>query len=567
MMKRMWRGLIIIFFCITMTLSDRNVIRLNACIIPDPHPVENLLHNEFANDDRGTWYLGATPNEGNSNHPVVFVQGLQGKASDWWRGIEYYGVNDMYRIAYNSGYRTAFVQLLDKKKGPLTQWENGKLLAQMLERISAHFGGEKVNIVAHSKGGVDTQVAVTHYNAHRFVDKIITIASPHHGSHLANLLYSWYGKWLSSVVGARGKGTYELQTGNMEHFRRAMDLHPNIVKNTYYTASGTSWGPMPSILWCGGLYLSQYGENDGLVIEKSTRLPYAKHLFKEAGFDHALLQKGSAIWDKIEPVLNEGEPVNIYEPLLRTLSRAWASTHIENPPTSAVPKENDQFISGGELIEGEVQEKEIFVDRSEQALFTIYSKWNDLDVSLRSPSGVLYRKDSGQYMSSEGVGVFSGSLVQSFRILAPEVGKWKVQLKSAHKDAYLVTTSFIGNHSYSVNLPSVVKEEGAPLQIQVSEAEKVNSDMNVDLKIIGPDQRQETRQLKITKSVKDVVLQDQKQQRELLTVSQLGKSKFLRGAIHLGKKRGLYNVVFIIKKKTGREVVERMVSRSVYVNK
>lgn len=192
-MKRTWKALVILFFSVVLTLSNRDVIQGNSEVIPNPKPVENILHTEFKPHDRGTWYLGAVPPGAKREvHPIVFVQGLKGSAFEWWGKTDYYGANDMYKLAYKHGYRTAFVQLFDKTKGPLDQWNNGELLARLLEKISAHFGGEKVNIIAHSKGGVDVQVAAAYYGAHRFVDKIITIASPHHGSHLANLFCSWY---------------------------------------------------------------------------------------------------------------------------------------------------------------------------------------------------------------------------------------------------------------------------------------------------------------------------------------------------------------------------------------
>ena len=57
----------------------------------------------------GAIYYGATPPGGGENKPVlVFVQGLHGQASTRWTNG-----NDMYSDAYNAGYRTAFVDLID----------------------------------------------------------------------------------------------------------------------------------------------------------------------------------------------------------------------------------------------------------------------------------------------------------------------------------------------------------------------------------------------------------------------------------------------------------------------
>jgi len=191
----------------------------------------------------GTWYLGDTPpNVDDSKPPIVFVQGLRGSAESWWGETSYHGPNDMYAKAYDNGYRTAFVELYDSGGEGASMWDNGQLLADLLTQIRQHFG-EPVNIVAHSKGGIDSQAALIHYGAWPHVGRVVTLGSPHRGSHLADLAYSWWAGWLAELLGARDEGTEVLQTGYMEYFRSVTDGHENAGKNAYYTAAGTSWGP------------------------------------------------------------------------------------------------------------------------------------------------------------------------------------------------------------------------------------------------------------------------------------------------------------------------------------
>lgn len=121
----------------------------------------------------GDWFLGGIPPNLDTNKPpIVFVQGKNGSSTSWYGETEYHGVNDMYTKAYEAGYQTVFVQLHDSAgNGSVSQYANGRLLAQMLSEISNHFGGEKVNIIAHSKGGPDTQAALVHYGAHQYVGR------------------------------------------------------------------------------------------------------------------------------------------------------------------------------------------------------------------------------------------------------------------------------------------------------------------------------------------------------------------------------------------------------------
>lgn len=58
-----------------------------------------------------------------------------------------------------------------------------KLIDQLMERIPY----EKVNIVAHSMGGLDIRYALSKHNISDNVASLTTVATPHHGSSLAEL--------------------------------------------------------------------------------------------------------------------------------------------------------------------------------------------------------------------------------------------------------------------------------------------------------------------------------------------------------------------------------------------
>ncbi|MDQ7863852.1 hypothetical protein RCO48_30615 [Peribacillus frigoritolerans] len=87
----------------------------------------------------------------------MFVQGKNGSSTSWYGETEYHGVNDMYTKAYEAGYQTVFVQLHDSAgNGSVSQYANGRLLAQMLSEISNHFGGEKSKYYSSQQRGAQT---------------------------------------------------------------------------------------------------------------------------------------------------------------------------------------------------------------------------------------------------------------------------------------------------------------------------------------------------------------------------------------------------------------------------
>ncbi|MBN6205386.1 hypothetical protein JYK21_02890, partial [Ralstonia pickettii] len=208
-------------------------------------------------ENPGEWYRGATPDNLRPDAPVLlFVPGLNNIAQIFWED------NNMYQTAHDAGYQTAFLQLYDAGGESADMWNNGSLLASKISEISNYYNGKDITIIAYSKGGVDTQTALTYYGASQYVDNVITLSSPHHGSQLADLAYSSGAGWLADLIGAQGEGTAAMQTAYMANFRSETDAHANAYLNDYFTIGGTSWGAMFTANWFGGMYLSGYGPND-----------------------------------------------------------------------------------------------------------------------------------------------------------------------------------------------------------------------------------------------------------------------------------------------------------------
>lgn len=139
---------------------------------------------------------------GYSNHstktPVIFVHGITGKLSGS------YDAN--IEQVKSRNLKAAFVQL--KPLGSTI--ENGKLLSKMINYVRWHYNTETVSIVAHSKGGMDTERALYGQNAYynysrpsfsyEDVDGVYTFSSPVRGARLADTGATL--SWFSNVVWA-----------------------------------------------------------------------------------------------------------------------------------------------------------------------------------------------------------------------------------------------------------------------------------------------------------------------------------------------------------------------------
>jgi len=270
---------------------------------PDPQPDPPWIRSI---------YYGAVPPQNPDGPVLVFVHGYRGTADDWWTATPLDELNDMYIMAYQAGYRTAFVSLGGPDGSETgSMWTNGQLLRWQLGVIASHYSVDTLDIVAHSKGGVDAQTAVVHYGGTELVRNVFTLGSPHHGTELADLLYSDWASWLAELLGLQDEATYTLQTGYMQFFRALTDPKAATQDVTYYRAAGTDTGPPFSGLWFTGLYLSLFGPNDGAVTVASTELPGAHTLFIRH-YHHYNIFLGHTAFPWIESALN-GEQLNAHE--------------------------------------------------------------------------------------------------------------------------------------------------------------------------------------------------------------------------------------------------------------
>lgn len=420
------------------------------------YPSIPVLVNANPNGSEGDWYVGATPPGYDPAKPViVFVQGLHGSAGDWWGPTEYYGNNDMYAYAYSSGYRTAFVDFRDAGGNAGSMWLNGSVFRTQLEKICAHFRVSRVNVVCHSKGGVDVQSAIVHYGAYPYVGRVFTLSTPHWGSEVADLSYSWWSWWLGALLGQHDDGTYVLQTSYMSYFRSITDGRVENAPIKYYTSAGNDWGPWFSALWFGGSYLSAYGSNDGLVTVTSAHNPRATHV-NTGGLNHDNIRMGRQAWWYVEPQV-------------RTLPSVGAT------PVLPVPEDPHQVYtldsaspSGNHLLRGGAFKRNetlsVPVESSVRAvILDLMVADPGVTVAVLSPRG----RKIVPYATFTDTGFFKGATHIVTCLERPEAGPWIVQIQSERENAYLLAVQYDAPLTVSLRSPKRWVKAGAPFDLNL----------------------------------------------------------------------------------------------------
>jgi triacylglycerol esterase/lipase EstA (alpha/beta hydrolase family) len=387
-------------------------------------PAAPTLVNVNSSGNEGDYYIGAIPPNYNPDKPVlVFVQGLTGNATEWWKRTRY-SDNDMYQCAYNAGYRTAFVNFRDADGDPGDMWRNGSVLRKQLESICKHFNVPKVNLICHSKGGIDAQAAIVHYGANQYVARVFTLSTPHWGSPLADLAYASWASWLTELIGMKSDGTYSLQTGYMSNFRSITDGRGENDNIAYFTFAGNNFGPIFTAFYFGGLYLCAFGENDGMVTVQSAHNPRGTHVIT-GKFNHDSIHVGRITWKYIEPKIN-------------SLQKPQQRLKLNNDPSDAQGLTTANIYAKGGALQSPT-EIEIPVDSLARRINVDFLVAKPLEkIKIKAPNGLSYLP----IKVYQDVDFFKGATHHVFIINRPVKGNWQVTVNSKANNAYFFTVTY-----------------------------------------------------------------------------------------------------------------------------
>jgi triacylglycerol lipase len=162
--------------------------------------------------------------------------------------------------------------------------ECGAELAERIKAIVAETGCEKVNIIAHSKGGLDSRYAVSKCGVADMVASITTINTPHRGCEFADYLLNMIPTTIQSqVAGTYNFALKRLGDPDPDFLEAVNDLTfaacnarneeikdvPGIFYQSYGSHMKKAGGGRFPLNYSFHLVKHFDGDNDGLVGEKS----------------------------------------------------------------------------------------------------------------------------------------------------------------------------------------------------------------------------------------------------------------------------------------------------------
>jgi len=223
-------------------------------------------------------------------YPIVFVHGIAMRD----REITVVPWGRIPHILKENGVEVYF--------GNTDAWgsieSNAELLKATVDKILKETRKEKVNIIAHSKGGLDSRYMIWKYNYGDKVASLTTISTPHHGAVLADMmlnLNSVHTKAAERSLEELSKlyndlypdiytAGYDLTTANMREFNKIVTMDDRVYYQSIYSIMNNA---ADDLLFAASYnYIKkERGENDGLVSEYSAR--WGDNITKiEGGISH-----------------------------------------------------------------------------------------------------------------------------------------------------------------------------------------------------------------------------------------------------------------------------------------
>ncbi|MFE4572684.1 esterase/lipase family protein [Paenibacillus chitinolyticus] len=418
---------------------------------PPPAPA---LHDDNPSGHFGDWYTGAVPPQASNDKPVIlFVQGLHSNYNTWLKTDGY------YEAAYKAGYRTAFVQLKDADGTGGDMWTNGPKLAEVIKKVAQYYGVSQINIIAHSKGGIDTQAALLHYGAAPYVNVVHQLSTPNKGSELADMAYSDWTSWLAEILGKKDDAVYSLQTSYMANFRTQTDSKPGVSATKTYMSGGEGDDGWFTAYWFAHAILP--GEDDGAVsVASALGLPYGIKSFTK-NISHSAMTTASQTWSLVQPKLALGK---------KAVAAAALQEENLSAASQAAPavSENSSFImKGGSLAKGTA--KEIFPLESGLGSISldVLTAKETTQVTLTSPSGKKITLNPAKSVEKDDAVLFSDAVHHTLTLENPEKGNWTLEL-SGEGDAYFMLSRPEGRVKGQIKNARKQYKQGENAQIAVS---------------------------------------------------------------------------------------------------
>ncbi|MFO7730329.1 MAG: hypothetical protein R6V86_06150 [Spirochaetia bacterium] len=164
--------------------------------------------------------------------------------------------------------------------------ENARMMKhEVLEYLAEHPNYTQIDIIAHSKGGLEARYMISRLDMAEYVASLTTLSTPHRGTPVAEFITEDAGEGgriiATTVANAVGtllgdsnpdsdRAFHQLTPGYIDNFNRKTPNHPSVYYLSFASQIGEEY---PSLLYrtIGGAIHATAGPNDGFVPVESAK--------------------------------------------------------------------------------------------------------------------------------------------------------------------------------------------------------------------------------------------------------------------------------------------------------
>jgi len=220
-------------------------------------------------------YAGGSSSTLNLRYPIVLAHGYAG-SDEFIFGIDYfYGIKDALE---DQGARVFVVDM----SAFATSAQRAVQMKSFILRVLAVTGKSKVNIIAHSQGGLSARYMITNLGMASRVASLVMISAPNRGTALSDVVVGQLPNALQwsitaimttlwgGIVAGDENPDFMAATNEMTHSNMNNIFNPNTPDMPgvrYFSYAGKRYALTPNLLLAPTWLLIKYydGDNDGIV--------------------------------------------------------------------------------------------------------------------------------------------------------------------------------------------------------------------------------------------------------------------------------------------------------------
>ncbi len=225
-----------------------------------------------------------------TKYPILLVHGIFFRD---WQYFNYWG--RIPKVLERNGAKVFY----GKQQSSLAIADSAQEVKEAIEKVLAETGAEKVNIIAHSKGGLDSRYAISCLGMDKYVATLTTINTPHKGCDMVDFLlkrvpdgivkilerdYNYTFHKLGDESPDFLAGVHDLSAEKAKTYDELMPDSPEVSYRSIMTLMSNADSARFLPLKVGYLIINKLnGPNDGLVWEGSAQHGEKYTLLRSAG--------------------------------------------------------------------------------------------------------------------------------------------------------------------------------------------------------------------------------------------------------------------------------------------